>query len=149
MDNESKNAKYIVTELKTPNFSPETVASYAEFATRILWMDKNVVPGAFQMNCSWYNKPDSEHLGYPHKHSVPEIIGFFGSNPDDPNNLNAEIELWLEDEMFILTKSAMIFVPANMIHCPIILKRVDKPIFHFSVVNDGTYSLEKTETKTS
>ena len=147
MDNKSKNAKYIVTELKTPDFPPEMVASYKEFATRILWMDKNVVPGAFQMNCSWYNKPDSEHLGYPHKHTVPEIIGFFGSNPEEPNNLNAEIELWLEDEMFVLTKSAMIFIPANMTHCPIIIKRVDKPIFHFSVVDDGTYSLERTDNK--
>ena len=51
---ESKYGKYIVTELKTPNFSTEFVEAYAKFATRILWMDNSVVEGAFQMNCSWY-----------------------------------------------------------------------------------------------
>ena len=31
----SRYGKYIVTELKTPKFTSEAVASYAEFATRI------------------------------------------------------------------------------------------------------------------
>ena len=139
---ESKHAKYIVTDLKAP-FSPESVKKYNEFAKRILWMDKNVVPGAFQMNCSWYRKPNSEHLGYAHKHDSDEIIGFFGSDYEKPHELNAELEVWLEDEKFIITKSVMIFIPAGMMHCPIYIKRVDKPMFHFSVVTSGTYSLEK------
>jgi hypothetical protein len=139
---ESKYGKYIVTELKAP-FNSKDDKKYAEFATRILWMDKKVVPGAFQMNCSWYREPNSEHLGYAHKHDVPEIIGFFGSDSKNPHNLNAELEVWLEDEKFIITKSCMIFIPAGMMHCPIILKRVDKPMFHFSVLTSGTYNLKR------
>ena len=49
---ESKYGKYIVSELKPPNFSPEYIAEYAKWATRVLYLDKNVVDGAFQMNCS-------------------------------------------------------------------------------------------------
>ena len=139
----SKWSQNVVTELKAPNFGADMVAKYAEFATRILWMDKNVVPGAFQMSCNWYHEPNSEFLGYAHKHEADEIIGFFGPDYKKPHDLGAEIELWIEDEKFIITKSVMIFVPSNVMHCPIILKRVDQPIFNFSVLTSGTYSLQK------
>jgi hypothetical protein len=33
---------------------PEFVTLYNKFAKRILWMDSQVVPGAFQMNTAWY-----------------------------------------------------------------------------------------------
>ena len=48
---ESKYGKHIVSDLRTTRFSPEFNAKYAKWATRILWMDGEVVPGAFQMNC--------------------------------------------------------------------------------------------------
>jgi len=138
---DSKYGKYIVTELKTPQFTPEAVASYAAFATRILWMDEKVVDGAFQLNCSWYRKP-KEYLVEGHTHDCDEIIGFFGSNPDDPYDLGAEIEFWLEDEKHIITRSCLIFVPKGMKHCPLILRRVDRPVFHFSTVTSGRYELK-------
>ena len=139
----SKHAQYIVTELKPPAFSPGFTERYATFANRILWMDKNVVPGAFQMNCSWYLKPNADHLSTSHKHDDAEIIGFFSSDHTKPYDLGAEIEFWLEDEKFMITKSALIFVPPNMSHCPLILHHVDRPVFHFSVVTGGIYKQEQ------
>ncbi|MBN2243920.1 MAG: hypothetical protein JW793_14635 [Acidobacteria bacterium] len=53
--------------------------------------------------------------------------------------LGGEIEMWIEDEKQVLTRSALLFVPAGMKHCPLILKRVDRPIFHFTVVPGGRY----------
>ena len=138
----NKNEKYIVTELKAPPASPEAVARYAQFAKRILWLDDNVVPGAFQMNCSWYLRP-APGITEPHTHEYDEIIGFFGSDSDDPNNLYGEVEMWLEDEQYFLTQTCMIFVPAGMPHCPLILRRVERPIFHFTTVNGGQYRVIK------
>jgi hypothetical protein len=60
----------------------------------------------------------------------PEIIIFLGSNPADPYDLGGEIEFWLEDEKYDLTKSCFIWVPRNMKHCPMVIKRVDRPIIH-------------------
>ena len=48
--------KYIVQELKTPNLPPKFVEFYKTYAQRLLWMDGNNVPGAFQMNTTWYLK---------------------------------------------------------------------------------------------
>ncbi len=135
---DSKYGKYIVTELKTPAFTPEAIAAYNKFARRILWLDENVVEGAFQLNASWYLHPASP-LPVQHVHDADEIIAFFSSDPNDQHNLNAEIEFWMEDEKHIITKSCLIFVPAHVKHCPLILKRVDRPIFHFSTVATGTY----------
>ena len=139
---DSKYGKYIVTELKTPQrFTPEFNASYAKWASRTLWMDDDVVNGAFQMNCSWYLRLPSESMkeSQSHVHDSDEIIGFFGNNPEAPHDLGAEIEVWLEDEKHIITKSALIFVPGGMKHCPLILRRIDRPVFHFSTLTESHY----------
>lgn len=126
---EKKNAKYIVTELKWPVSNPEFEEAYAKWAKRLLFMSNNVVEGAFNVMCSWYLGIPPEPLA-AHSHDNGEIIAFFGSNPEDPYNLNGEIEFWLEDERFDLTRSCIIYVPGGMKHCPMVIKRVDKPILH-------------------
>ena len=135
----SKYGKYIVTELKIPEEKQKIAAEYSKYATRILWMDDKVVEGAFHMNTSWFLKPATTLEPTPHTHDTDEIIGFFGSNPQDPYDLGGEIEIWLEDEKHILTRTCMIFVPAGMKHCPLILRHVDRPIFHFTTVTGGQY----------
>jgi len=144
---ERKYEKHIVQELKTTRFPPEYAAKYAQYATRILWMDDKIVDGAFQMNCSWYFRPPAQHMpeGDAHTHDADEIIGFFGSDPQDPYDLGGEIEFWLEDEQYFLTRSSMIFVPGGMKHCPLLIRRVDRPIFHFSTVTTGQYEYIKSE----
>ena len=139
---ESKYGKYIVTELKVPESKQRIAATYAQFATRILWLDDAVVEGAFHMNTAWYLRPSPNIESTSHTHDTDEIIGFFGSNPQDPYDLGGQVELWLEDEKHILTRTCMIFVPAGMKHCPLALKRVDRPIFHFTTVPGGQYIKE-------
>jgi len=141
---ESEYSKYVVKELKSP-FSPEVDAAYAKVAKRILWMDDKVVPGsAFQMSCSWYLKPIPG--GPPaHTHAAPEILGFFGNDPDDPYNLHGEIEIWLGDQKFIINKTAMVFIPPGLKHCALRVNRIDKPIFHFSVVKAGQWDASTLE----
>lgn len=136
---ETKTGKYIVSTLKVPESKEKISADYAHYARRILWMDDEVVPGAFHMNTAWYLKAAATLENVPHTHDSDEIIGFFGNNPEEPNDLGGEIEIWLEDERHILTKTSLIFVPAGMKHCPLILLRVDRPIFHFTTVPGGQY----------
>ena len=136
---ESKYGKYIVTELKMPPEKQAIAEEYSKFATRILWLDENVVPGAFHMNTAWYLRTTTALEAKSHTHDTDEIIGFFGSDHTDPYDLGGEVEIWLEDEQHIITRTAMVFVPAGMKHCPLILKRVDRPIFHFTTVPGGRY----------
>ena len=135
----SKYGKYVVTDLVVPEEKKKIEADYSKYAKRILWMDENVVEGAFHMNTAWYLKAANTLEDKPHVHDADEIIGFFGNDPMNPHDLGGEIEIWLEDEKQVITKSALLFVPAGMKHCPLILKRVDRPIFHFTTVPGGRY----------
>jgi hypothetical protein len=138
----SKYAQYILTDLHTPEqMDPEMIKKLEEWNHLILWMDDKVVPGSFQMNCCWYVKVPDNQPYFQHKHDVPEIIGLFGSDYQNPHDMGGEVEFWMEAEKFIINKSCMIFVPAGVKHCPLYLKRVDRPIFHFTVVTSPLYSM--------
>jgi hypothetical protein len=141
----SKYSKYVVTELQEPESRKKFAGVYSQYAKRILWMDKNVVPGAFNMNTSWYLKSGPTIDDKPHTHDHDEIIGFFGNDASKPDDLGGVVEIYLEDELQVITKSAMIFIPAGMVHCPLFLRRVDRPIFHFTVVTDGVYIKDERE----
>ena len=139
---ERKYEKYVVTELKTPAQMTEAASEYAKRATRVLWLDEDVVPGAFHVNVVWYWKATDAPATTAHKHEHDEVIGFFGSDPDNPTDLGGEVEFWLEDEAYTLNKSTMIFAPAGMTHCPLWVKRIDRPIFHFTIVPNAQYVRE-------
>jgi hypothetical protein len=141
INTEGKYGKYIVQNLKDPNLgSPEFQKMYKKFSRRILWIDNNVVEGSFQMNTAWYfNVPEKDPVFDEHTHDHDEMIGFFGSNPDDPYDLGAEIEVTMNGEMHKLTRTSLIFCPAGMKHMPLSIKRVDRPIFHFSIVIGPEY----------
>jgi hypothetical protein len=130
----SETRKYIVTELKTPESKQLIQAEYSKYARRILWLDDQVVEGAFHMNTAWYLKATSTLEDRPHVHDTDEIIGFFGNDAENPYDLGGEVEIWLEDEKHVISRSAMIFVPAGMSHCPLVITRVDRPIFHFTTL---------------
>jgi hypothetical protein len=139
----SDTRRFIVTELKMPESKQRIAAQYSMYAKRILWMDEQVVAGAFHMNTAWYLRAAETLEDVPHVHDTDEIIGFFGGDPEDPWNLGGEVEIWLEDEKHLIDRSAMIFVPAGMRHCPLVLKRVDRPIFHFTTVTGHRYDKQE------
>ena len=134
--------KYIVQDLKDPDMgTPEFKAMYKKFANRILWIDDNVVEGAFQMNTAWYfDVPEKDPVFDEHVHDYDELIGFYGSNPDDPYDLGAEMEVTIDGEVHKIARTSMIFLPAGMPHMPLSIKKVDRPVFHFSIVLNPEYT---------
>ena len=134
--------KLIVQELKDPNMgTPEFQAMYKKFANRILWIDNNVVDGAFQMNTAWYfDVPEKDPVFDEHVHEYDELIGFYGSNPDDPYDLGADMEVTIDGDVHKLTRTSMIFLPANIPHMPLRILKVDRPVFHFSIVLNPEYT---------
>ena len=141
---ELKHAKYIVTgnklkhDMKLPQYRIGALKAQQrppEQSTRVMWLDNEVIPGAFYTECVWFlpGMGSEQATVGTHEHSFDEIIAFFGTNYEDLHDLGGEIELWLEDEKIIMTRSFLAFVPAGMKHCPLIIRRVDRPIFHFTV----------------
>jgi hypothetical protein len=144
---EKKYAKYIVTDLKKDiveaPWSPSlSVAGHGK-GGRLLFMDREVVPGAFYIETVWITprKRDEStgRMTKTHTHDYDEVLGFFGTDPDDIHDLGAEAELWIDDEKHILTKSCMVFIPKGLRHCPLRFISVDKPVFHFSAGGGNMY----------
>jgi hypothetical protein len=145
-----KYAKYIVTEDFLPPLPPGFIkrmeeqrkaGNYLE-ATHMLTLNDSVVEGAFYFDCVWlWDKHGSEAVQteIAHTHDFDEILGFIGSRRENPRDLNAEIEFWLEDEKYIITKSSLIFVPRGVKHLPLFFQRIDSPVLFFTGGNAPSY----------
>lgn len=142
---ETKYGKYIITEpkpgLTLPSYRVDPNKDAREdIVTRLLYMDNDVVKGAFYCEVFWYLKATDAPRTQAHTHEYDEIAAYIGSNPEDPRDLGGEIEFWLEDEKHMLTKSCLIYIPRGMVHSPTFIRRVDRPIFHFTTGTGRMYS---------
>ncbi len=54
--------------------------------------------------------------------------------------LGAEMEVTIGGEVHKLTRTSMIFLPAGMPHMPLSIKKVFRPVFHFSIVLNPEYT---------
>lgn len=143
-NNGGKYGMYFVQNSPGPGMDADFKRIYDKFAKRILWMDGSVCPGAFQMNTAWYyDVPERDPIFTEHSHSdTNELIGFFSSDKDNPYDLGGKIEFSIEGEAHLLTHSTMIYVPAGLVHNPMRVLEVNRPIFHFSIIMKDTYDGE-------
>jgi hypothetical protein len=142
---ETKYGKYIITKPKSkiPQTDWGKESSASERLTRVMFLDNEVLKGAFYVECAWFTKGFDEAAPLPHAHDFDEVLAFFGTNLEDPSDLCGEIEIWLDDEKHVLTQSSAVFIPKGLKHGPLVIRRVDRPIFHFATGPGGMYTGEK------
>jgi hypothetical protein len=80
----------------------------------------------------------------PHTHKYPELIVHLGTDPDNPMDLGAEIEMCMGPEMekYTFNKSTAICIPANFVHAPWRILKVTRP-FLMVEVNQSPKHTEK------
>ena len=103
---------------KLPSFSRQ---GWRNMETAWIWAGK------------WPETKGEDGVVKPHTHDFDEILAYVGTDPKDPYNLNGEVEVWIDGNQNILNRSFVAFIPKGIEHGPLTIKRVDKPIFHFSV----------------
>ncbi|MFC1942049.1 hypothetical protein ACFLWU_02400 [Chloroflexota bacterium] len=136
---ELKYQKYILTDLQLPEETQNKVAEYSKRATRVLWLEDWIIEGAPSIIFSWYWKAMETEGSPSHVHDFDEVLGFFGGDPENPRDLCGEIEIWLEDEKYLIDKSCFIFVPKGMRHCPLRVTRVEKPFLFLAFSTTNKY----------
>ena len=137
---ERKYEKYILEELRLPEGVAERDKEhgYQNRATRVLWLEEEIMKGSSSIICSWYWK--AEEPGTPaHTHDFDEILGFIGCDYDNPTDLGGEVELWLGDEIYLLKKSCFVLCPSGLRHCPLKVKKVDRPFLFLAFSVTGKY----------
>jgi hypothetical protein len=130
----SKYGHYIVKGPKASVATPDNLdAQPKDMLINMTYLDNEIVKGAYYTECSWLMKAYPERVWVKeHAHDFDEVFGFYGSDPKNPKSLGGEVELWIGGERHLLTESCLVFVPKGMKHCPLSIKRVDKPIFMFT-----------------
>ena len=139
---ESKQGKYIVTQPKENLVVPAWGGSLSpEKATRMMYLDSEVIKGAFYVESVWFWPTDKVDTTSPepHTHDYDEVLAFVGTNFEDPNDLGAEIELRIDGEQNLMNKSFLAFIPAGIVHCPLNLLKVTRPVFHFATGHGKLY----------
>jgi hypothetical protein len=67
----------------------------------------------------------------PHKHDDDEMFIFLGTNPEDVNDLGAEVEFWLgegeQTEKIAINTPSFVFVPKGLMHMPLYFRNVRRP----------------------
>jgi hypothetical protein len=70
---------------------------------------------------------------HPHSHNFPEMLCFIGGNPLDITDLGAEIDFTLGGEKHSINTAAVVSIPKGVEHCPIVFKKVTKPIIFLEI----------------
>lgn len=105
----------------------------------IVSLDGDTVPGAIFYEADWLMKPFEETGLY--RHDSDELMIFIGSDKNDHENLNAEIELWIENDKLTFSTTSIVFVPKGAAHGRMKALSVTKPvIFYRCLTNAGFYS---------
>jgi hypothetical protein len=105
----------------------------------LVWVGKQIIPravaglesGIISGDITVGTGTDGNRLE-PHKHNdFDEMFLFMGTNPDDVEDLGAEVEFWLgegdELEKVEINTCACVFVPAGLAHFPLTWKNVKRP----------------------
>jgi hypothetical protein len=133
--------KYICTTLQKRNMlpgpTPEARDKLAAAGKRIsmehtLWIDSEIIPGAYYGEATWIwpstypgqitmeeqmKLPTNDKPMFPHSHDFPELLAWWGTDPDHPENTGG-MGMLMEDENIPLGKSWVAYIPAGMPHMP-------------------------------
>ncbi len=121
---ETKYGKHIITDLilDIPHYGGYSMLSHN---------------GELGEDCSIGYHCIAEPISFdkPHAHDFPELLFFIGGDPMDIRELGAEVEVCLgeEAEKHVITTAGVVSIPAGLVHCPITIKNVTKPIVFLEV----------------
>ena len=165
-----KYDQYICTELKKrhllPGPTPEERDRLAADGFRIrmehvLWIDSEVIPGAYYGESTWIwpqsypHQITPEELAkrttatnpmFPHVHDFPELLSWWGTDPDHPEDTSA-MGMLIGDEDIPLDRSWVAYIPAGVKHMPTRkpgARVSSKPVCHWTS-GPGFYNRDEEE----
>jgi hypothetical protein len=128
-----KYAKNILTDLfwkseENPNLSVSgTRHAGAKWGGGFLSMDTDYVSTAHVM------------ISQPHVHEFPQYLNFYSANPRDAHDFDAEVEVTIEGEKYVIKEPSSVYVPAGVHHGPVVFAKINKPILFIDIALTGDY----------
>jgi len=123
---EMKYSKYFLNELP----DEQRFKGFAKMPSMVAYTDADIIEGSKYFSVMIMGPEATKHAGHgPHIHQDPEILVALGTDPDNPRDLGAKMEMCMGPEMesHIVTESTMIWVPAKFVHAPFRILEVTRP----------------------
>lgn len=126
---ESKYAKYILKDSGENKTNPAPAIISAALEGLKDW-------AGIQHRINWkYISQPVVLEAKPHSHDFDQFLCFLGSDPVNPQDFGADIELSLgqEGEKHVISVASVTCVPKGLIHCPLTIKKIDKPVLFCNI----------------
>jgi hypothetical protein len=136
-----KYSRYFLHELP----DEQRFKGFARMASMVAYTDNDIIAGSNYFSVMLMGEAATKMAGHgPHIHNDAELLVALGTDPSNPRDLGADIEVCMGPEMesHIITQSTMIWIPANFIHCPFRVLKVRRPFLFIQC----QYSPKLTET---
>ncbi|CCH31798.1 hypothetical protein ABZ816_25685 [Actinosynnema sp. NPDC047251] len=100
-----------------------------------LMRSQEVPESKVHLTYTWIN-PCDEPVQWvkEHVHDYDEVLIWHGNDPENVDDLGAEIYFDIEGIRHTVTTSGSVYIPAGVRHCPLGFTRVDRP-FRFSALS--------------
>ena len=136
-----EKGKYINNMIQDYVF-PEGVDRTLEddFKLALLWSDGIRIEGAPYMETLWFRGLRLVPAPPEHTHEFDELIGYFSSDPNNPNELSIDVCFDVEGEGIPIKESCLGYLPKGLKHSPMVVSKVDRPAFHFTLGNGANYT---------
>ncbi len=86
-----------------------------------------------------------------HSHKFDQFLCFLGGNLENIFDFDATIELFLgaEEELNLIEKPTVVYIPAGLVHTPLTFKRIGKPVLFHPISLTPAYYSKASENRTS
>jgi len=88
---------------------------------------KDIPNSSLGIGFAYITKPETL-IEETHQHPFDQWIFFIGGNGKNFLDFDADIEMFLDGETWKVNYPCYFFVPKGMNHCPLVIKRVGKPL---------------------
>ena len=136
-----KYSKYFLHELP----EEQRKKGFGRMPAMVVFTDNDIIEGSKYFSVMLMGEEATKGAGHgPHIHEDPELLVALGTDPTNPKDLGADMEMCMGREMesHIISESTMIWIPAKFVHCPFRVLRVRRPFLFIQC----QYSPKLTET---
>jgi hypothetical protein len=100
------------------------------------YMSSAQVPEAkYYIELGWiYQMPEPNPHIFEHAHNYDELILHIGGDPDNPEDLGGEIEIYVGGQPLVFDTTTALFLPKGVKHGPLTWKRVSKPHIEMTIM---------------